>query len=232
MIFPWPHSATSQASSSETATPQVAFGSLQTMFMQDPVIQEVEHEEDAAQIPAEEANLIADAAYASWVQHNADAQGYEEPSHVEKAYLLRMSRNPQELHAVLAGGEELQSVRTSLEREGHHVRHHSGAFIFVAPDQYSIVKDAVRRAALRPYHVIVTDTTLPLVREALRNIPSRRDVSVRDMHPVAYLHPTSPDTGDVYVVERTFLNIPRRLRASSSVVNSTTEAHGGINPRR
>lgn len=206
--------------------------------MEGPVTQEVQHYEDAAQIPAEEAALLADASYASWIQHNALASRIPEGERVaehpffEKAYLLRMSRNPRELEAALTRGPELETLRASLADAGQDVRLPSGALMLVAPEQYAAVRRAVSQLALRPFHVVVTDTFLPLVHEALCTIPSRRDVRIREGRAVAYLDPTSPDMDGTIYVENTFLNIPRRLRDSTSVVQSTTEAHGGTNPRR
>lgn len=206
--------------------------------MEHPVIQQVEHDEDAAQIPLEEAALLVDAGHASWIQHNAAAAGFPEGEPVlehpffERAYLLRMSRNPRELEAALTRGPELETIRSSLVDAGEDVRLPSGALMLVAPDQYRAVRRAVSQLSLRPFHVVVTDTFLPLVHEALRSIPSRRDVRIRDGRTVAYFDPTSPNMHDTIIVENTFLNIPRTLRESSSVVQSTTEAHGGTNPRR
>merc|ERR1711988_1956345 len=113
----------------------------------------------------------------------------------ERAYLLRMSRNPRELEVALS--RELETICASLEAAGWDVRLPSGALILVAPEQYTVARRAVSQVALRPYHVVVTDTFFPLVCEALRGIPSRRDVRIREGHTVAYLDPTSPDVSSL-----------------------------------
>jgi len=233
-----PPSSSSASVVTNTNASESQDGGVMPTQMELLVTQEVEHDEEAAQIPAEEAALLAEAGYASWILHNADAARLPEGAPVseqpffEKAYLLRMTRNPRELEAALTHGPELETIRASLLNAGRDVRLPSGALILVAPEQYAAVRRAVSQLALRPFHVVVTDTFLPLVHEALHSIPSRRDVRIREGHTVAYLDPTSPDMNGTIIVENTFLNIPRRLRESSSVVQSTTEAHGGTNPRR
>lgn len=67
--------------------------------------------------------------------------------------------------------------------------------------------------------------------EAVQRLPCRSKVRLRAEQPLAMLSSESVD--DVLVVERTFLDVPSRLREPNSVIQSTTEVHrGGVNPRR
>lgn len=224
------------------------------------VTEDVFHNEAAAQISPHDASLLADASLASWIQHNAasaDLDGVQASSamtygdahsasasgggqlamqepYFDKVYLLRMSRNPQELDAALTRGEELETTCASLAAAGFDVRLPSGALMLVRPEQYLVVKQAVARLTLRPFHVVVSDVHLPLVQEALTTIPSRRDVRIRSTQNVGYIEssPVGNDACEIYILEKTFLDIPRPMRNSDSVIQSTTEAHRGTNPRR
>ena len=64
----------------------------------------------------------------------------------------------------------------------------------------------------------------------MRTIPSRQDVRLREAQTLAYL--ASQGSQDVIVVGKTFLNVPLPTRQAQSVIQTTTEAHGGTNPRR
>merc|ERR1712032_331397 len=72
------------------------------------------------------------------------------------------------------------------------------------------------RHTLRAHHVVVAEAFEPLVHEAVRNIPSRSNVLMRRKEVLAYL-----GEGEVVVVERTFLDMPRAMRSPQSVIQST-----------
>lgn len=202
------------------------------------VIQDIVHDEPAAIIDPGEAQAILDTSTSAWIQHNIGASAFipEELSNtedadaaMEKMFVLQMTRNPSELHQCLHHGVDLEHVRTSLEAEGHEAFLACGASVFVAPYQYASVRDAIRRLHLdlKCYNVVVSETLLPLVEDALLGIPSRRNVRIREAQVIGYA-----ESEAFWIVQNTFLAAVHPMRASTSVVQSTTEAHGGINPRR
>lgn len=113
---------------------------------------------------------------------------------------------------------------------------------------------AVRAEELRPYHIVVSESLEHLVQESISGLPSRegvrirsrRDLGVVESNPANQQGDTEeqsevPDqdeqseTTSVQIeVQRTFVcSVPRnRFRNQDSVTRSTTEAHGGFNPRR
>eukprot|EP00929_Paragymnodinium_shiwhaense_P120041 TRINITY_DN91945_c0_g1_i1.p1 TRINITY_DN91945_c0_g1~~TRINITY_DN91945_c0_g1_i1.p1 ORF type:complete len:463 (-),score=42.71 TRINITY_DN91945_c0_g1_i1:400-1737(-) len=205
----------------------------QTLYIQD-----VEHSEPAAQILPEEGSRIALSTWHTWVEHHAAATTFSRNednalSHTafEKVLLLRMTRNPPQLENVLHFGPELETIRNAMREAGCQCLLPSGASIFVHPAQYTASRRAVASVQLRPYHIVVAEAFAPLVLDALRAVPSRRNVRLREHEVVAYLDNSMEGIINI-IVERTFLNIPRALRGADSVTQSTTEAHGGRNPRR
>lgn len=91
---------------------------------------------------------------------------------------------------------------------------------------------------LRPYHVIVSESLEYYVEASLTDVPCRDGARVKMrqvLEPAGSGASDQPGEDDLAmnVVEtRTFLCAAPRLRASNSVTQSTTEVHGGLNPRR
>lgn len=201
------------------------------------------HSEPAVEIPPDEASELVDEQHASWLMHNADAppldaigrhdQGWEQEFHDqhEKVFLFRITRNPRELEDALLQGRELEEIRLNLSRNGCRPCLPSGAAIFVHPDQYRVVRQALSHEQLRPYHIIVSETFRPMVEDVISSVPSRLNVRLKDESTIAYVAPSGA-VEDSFVVEKTFLDIPRVLRSADSVAQSTSEAHGSSNPRR
>lgn len=203
------------------------------------VIQDVEHDEIAAEIPAGEAAELADAHFASWIEFNAAAAPdiEEDSSPVDVSafahvYLLRLTRNPTELRERLHAGDELETVRAALNADGYDTRLPSGASIFVEPSHYATIRLVTSRVELLPHHVVVSQALFPLVLEAVEAMPSRRDVRIRSAQTLALVDNQTVGLGDTVVVERTFLDILRPSREPQSVIQSTSEVHGVPNPRR
>jgi len=194
------------------------------------------HVDDAEQISPEEASEIASEQHASWTMHNIDAfQPFHEETHssnvFERVFLHQYSRCPGPFHEALCNGRELEPVRAALEQRGHSWELPSGAKIFVYPEQFAAVAAVLARRELRPYHVAVVEAFEPLVREALSRLPSRQRIDLRQSEQLVLIG----DEDDIVCVERTFLDVPRIMRNSQSVIQSTTEAHGPrgpVNPRR
>jgi len=119
-------------------------------------------------------------------------------------------------------------VRARLEECGHQRRLPSGAKVFVYPELSDQVTTAIARLQLRPCHIVVAESFEPLVREAVARLAARQDVRVRRSQHLGYYG----EEGELLLQKWTFLDIPRSRLASQSVVQSTTEAHGAMNPRR
>merc|ERR1712176_294018 len=102
----------------------------------------------------------------------------------------------------------------------------SGAALVVSPEQYEVTRNVISAEPLRPYHVVVCETLLPLVLEVVGAMPCRANVRVQEGRVLAYVPDASDQISMPVVVERTFLNEIRRMRDANSVVQSTGEAHG------
>lgn len=160
----------------------------------------------------------------------SDSEEVDYDERFERVILHAYSRCPDVFHKALNEGRSLEEIRSVMQQAGFSWRMLSGAKIFVYPQDYRAVVSATARLELRPHHVIMSEPFEPLVREALGHLPSRRRVDLRSAATVAYLN----EIGDICCTERTFLSIPRMLRASNSVAQSTTELRGSrmCNPRR
>lgn len=228
------------------------------------VIQECLHPDHAAAVHATD-EVIADVAWATGVEamirSNAGDggeaakvsvwQAQDEELTTEEVYLLQFSRYPKELRVALLEGIPLRQCRQMMEDEGYAVNLPSGAKVFVHPGQYQDVTTALEGMALRPYHVVVSQSLEHLVQESLQQVPRQSKVKVKARSAVqlvgclAAIEQTLADdecedllsqrlySYELDLVERrTFLCIAPQLRNSGSVVQSTTEAHGCVNPRR
>merc|ERR1712048_878002 len=102
----------------------------------------------------------------------------------------------------------------------------SGAAIVVAPEQYTAVRHTIAKEELRPYHVVTSQSLLPLVVEVVADMPCRSNTRISDTSVLAYLANDAEGTSVVATVEKTFLSIPRPMRSLTSIVQSTGDAHG------
>lgn len=196
-------------------------------------MQDVIHTESAADVDPEEAANLVNEQMATWISHNPATIGIGAHRHeddFEAVYLLRFTRHPRALERQIFQGVELEPVRSALAEAGLDTRLPSGAAILVHPGQYAAARQTMTMQPLRPYHVIVAASLYPLLLEAIEPLRSRCSggVRVRQADPVAYVG----SSNDAFVVENTFLDVPRIARRAQSVVQSTAEAHGCRNPRR
>lgn len=175
----------------------------------------------------------------------------------ENILLLPYTRAPEAFRIALLEGPELRAIREEMHDAGLTcVLDRSGAKIFVKPHQYSLALNAFRSVnAPRSSHVIIAEQYLPALEAAIATIASRENVrskqsGMRCLTCIAAApfgmdatgeeeHSTEPqghDDSDPEVgyfdfdVERR--SLVRALRNPSSVNQSTTEAHSGVNPRR
>jgi len=187
-----------------------------------------------------------------------DATDVEE----EEAFLLPYMRTPPEFKEALCGdriSDELREVRDRMETNGLDCKlEPSGAKIFVWPEQYEAIMEAVHQHAidLKPSHVITVESLMPALMSTIEKIRSNLNVRIRkdgvrvltkvarttlNSHASSALgagDETSDegsemeDWKDLLCVKRTFLCSVKVMRNAASVNQSTTEAHGGVNPRR
>lgn len=206
-----------------------------------PVIQEVQHNDTAAVISAQEAQLISATASSTWLQQNSESsvdpcEWLVQSAHdedMERILVLQISRNPKEFQDTLLRADALEHVRHCLDSEGYDVILPCGALIFVSPLHYTNVRDTIQKQHkdLKCYHVIVSESLVSLVKEALQAIPSQLNVRIRDSR-TRVVACAGQSKEELYIVENTFLVAVRAMRGAQSVNQSTTEAHGSINPRR
>merc|ERR1712032_1809401 len=116
---------------------------------------------------------------------------------------------------------------------GHDVVLPSGAFIFVSPPHYINVRNAVQTQFkdVKCYHIIVAESLIDLVQETLHAFRCRNNVRIRSSQ-TRVLGYANQNNDEFYIVENTFLASVRPMLGARSVNQSTTEAHGSINPRR
>lgn len=213
------------------------------------VVQEVDDDEDAAQIHPEEATLVSAQVEAGFIEHlvssdagrpiehnyrtpddagGAEGQGpsFDVESPFTRLMMLNFSRHPQAFVSSLMHDESLREVRETLDRARLPFRLESGAFVVLSPDQHPLAMRAVRGRRLTASHVIVSEQLEPVVRAAVDSSTSHRDnVRVRHVQDLGFAGE------EPLVVERTFLSIPRPSHNAQSVAHSTAVAHGVMNPR-
>lgn len=196
-----------------------------------------EHYETAAVIPPEEAaELVA-------VMQVESVQELDEDH--EAIHLITFMRNPGEFHDALHNGPELEAIRYLSESQGFTCKV-KGISVFVHPDQFNYVRTKIINKGddLRPYHVIASDTYLPQVYLAARRLRSKLNVRPKSDEMFAQLKISNGPTpirvvsggeaDTLITIHKTFYDLmPERYRRQvPSVTNSTTEATGGMNPRR
>eukprot|EP00928_Gymnodinium_smaydae_P065632 TRINITY_DN48736_c0_g1_i1.p1 TRINITY_DN48736_c0_g1~~TRINITY_DN48736_c0_g1_i1.p1 ORF type:complete len:245 (-),score=37.35 TRINITY_DN48736_c0_g1_i1:24-758(-) len=139
--------------------------------------------------------------------------------------LLEFTRHPAEFQRALLEGSELRGCRDLLAQANLPCELSSGAKVFVRPSEYPMALAASQQRQLRPFHVVISADLESLLQAAVCALPCRSKVRVRNKE-VIY-EPHTPR------VERSFLVVAEDARRqSTSVTQSTTEAHGGMNPRR
>jgi hypothetical protein len=166
----------------------------------------------------------------------------------EKVFLFRFSRTPPEFKIALEQGRQLADVRDQMEAADCAYTlpaPNAGAKVFVWPQQYQTVMDAIGKLE-RPLfssNVAILESLMPCLEDLIATIPRKANVHEKERQAFtsvaciaeAPIQSKSFDKcwGDLECVlaeERTFLCIVRILR--DHVTQSTTEAHGCVNPRR
>merc|ERR1712087_595572 len=134
----------------------------------------------------------------------------------------------------MKASEFLDTMLQSETLQRHHMRHRSGANMFITPEQESKVDQALTGKQLRPFHVVIT---LSLEADLFTTLAAR---SYRNRPRVMNSHPLT--IGD-FISKRTFLceapllcEASKRTQSSTEVTTEVSVAHyssaRGINPRR
>jgi len=191
-----------------------------------PVIQIVQHPDEAAAVDPGEAAAVVEEQWAQQAQLNVGASSSysQPPGLLLRLMLLDFSRHPAEFHTALLEGPELHSCREQMQ--GLPCKLDSGTLVFLEPFQYNVAIDAAMRehGHLTVHQVITSERFESNIMQAVRGLRSRLNVRLRKKQVI--LQPLEVE------VARTFLDVPdRSLRNIASVTHSTTDAHGGRNPR-
>lgn len=155
-------------------------------FMKDieqSVIENVQHDEQAAWYPPTEASQISFLKWVSWVEQFAAAAAWSEvvESHSgmddhdavpdgEAIYLIRFFRRPRGMHEQLASSPALKGCRDDLQAFGYDWKLLCGPSVFVRPSQYVSTVQALPRFGLSNCDVIVNESAEYLLAEALSSI--------------------------------------------------------------
>jgi len=153
--------------------------------------------------------------------------------------LLKVSRDPAGYHEQLDHCAELQECRDILAAAGKAFKLPSGARVFVDPVQYEAAKKAAElKGGLTPQNVLVSQHYEDLVVMVIKRIPCNSKVRVQCNAKIpSGVVSEAISSGIDLEISRSFIHVPvpSSLRSSANgqtPTASTTEAHGGKNPRR
>jgi len=147
-----------------------------------PVIENISHSEQAAEIDEREASEFTSLQHADFVARTlgwtsgGDVDRCESVEDVANCELLengdqiilgKLNRMPKALREELSKGASLRACRSALEVAGFSWKVLSGAFVFVHPWQYRAVVASLSFNELRPYNVIFSESLGYLIEETL-----------------------------------------------------------------
>jgi len=164
----------------------------------------------------------------------------------EQVVVVQFKRCPKELLTALKEGPALRNCRHELEAAGHNCVLPNGDMVFVRPDSYRVIMQALtffeRKSS---FSILVAESLEYLVEECIMDVGKGATAKSRSFLPIsldssdnAVANPseTTLDQEQEYwpiVTSRTFLNTSPSHRNPASVTQSSTEVHrGGLNPRR
>jgi len=137
----------------------------------------------------------------------------------DKILVLNLSRVIPECFEALGTSRALEQVRWQMGINSCKWQiEPSGAHVFVYSAQYEQVLSWCKGFDLRAHHVIISEAFQPLLKEALRAIPSKRHVRTRSAHPALIVGHNAGD--DAVVVQLTFYAV-RNLNATGCSVPAT-----------
>jgi len=164
---------------------------------------------------------------ASWSSDVPEKSGMSAPQAPfgEYVYLLQCTRGGAKLHGALDRGRALDSVRVNAAACGQSCVL-GPARIFVHQDQYDEVVELLSLHKLQAHQVVVSEAFFPLVREEIAALPSRANIRLRSVKPLA----VATGSDDVIPVKRTFLQSSPRLNRQIAT-QSDSQAQRFANPR-
>lgn len=149
-----------------------------------------------------------------------------------RVLLMQFSRSPEAFRKALMHCSDLASVRESLKEHGLPIELQSGAKVFVQPEDYPAVLEAIKlgKWVLHPSDIIVDPALEVSVLQVARNLPRddagrRAKVLPRGSQAVPLnFAAKSAELGGVVCQTRTFINIKVPSSSSQQYTKSTTDA--------
>jgi len=148
--------------------------------------------------------------------------------------LLKFTRSPQIFREALMTCPELAECRQKLENCGFAIELDSGAKVFVQPDHYDALLEAIRLSnwSLDPSHVIVESNLEAVVVQLVTRLHGKHKIYPKSTNVVPLSFPScSVQSSAPIEYSKTFINIklPSSLRSSASAhtgacTASTTDA--------
>jgi len=159
---------------------------------------------------------------------NQFSQVFEKRLAPEHVAVLEVKRTVSDLNKALLEGPSLAKHRDALADHGFPVELESGVKVFVRPDQYKHVRDAVRELALQPRHIIVSLEYEEVVRSVIQNV-SQKVGPKRQRALLATPGLYSEEPHVPVDVQRTFITlpVPSSLRSGAS---SSANGHAATYP--
>jgi len=190
-------------------------------------------------------DLISQRVQAKSARATHQGQSDSDPGVDDALLLIQFHRNPKELLDALRTHPALKRCRRAMWAAGQNFERPSGDMIFVQPHQLSAARRAEGHKTNNKFCVIVSEGFEYLLQAAIATISrgawakSRNIVegsrsgssSSCSMH-VETGTDSEQQFGFDLVCSRTFLHFEPTPLNANSVVQSTTELHGGMNPRR
>lgn len=143
--------------------------------------------------------------------------------------LLKVTRHPQVLDTALMDNLRLRANCDELAQASLPHRLQNGARVFVPGNRYVATLGAIQFRILSAAHIVCSSNFLPDVEAAIGSCPHKDNVRIKEIERINYALPRIDS-----IVSRTFLeffDLSCQKRSIESVVNSTTVAHKGHNPR-
>jgi len=219
------------------------------------VIRDVEHEDSAAVRDEELLQVNADFEWADAIEKQI--RGSAEPgidADKEPVFLFKFTRMPQAFVTALDSSPHFAELRSELDAHGLPYRAQRKARVLVWPGQYQDVMDAIneKNLVLETSSIVILESLMPVLEDMVAQVHSSDNVrvksgsetvlaSVAQRVPVpgqcssnvdVQVDPVSEGVERTLEVQKTFLVAVEVREVAECVTQSTTEAHGGLNPRR
>lgn len=154
--------------------------------------------------------------------------------------LIGVSRDPEAYHELMKTCSALQPCREGLDAAGKSFELPDGGYAFILPDHYAPAMTALDlfdlAKEIKPHHVLVSQEYKEIVLKEIRSLRCRLKVRRKSNRQVPANLLAEAHASDIEVrVTNTFLHFEMPTSSNSSnghYVVSTTDAHGGRNPRR